>query len=138
MNSRPLRARRIDDGKKELEIIETVVRQVTGIRDVDNRIKLDLHLVRAPRQGLLVVLSGPSGVGKGTVVSDAMSHSGEVASRLRRSISVTTRPPRPGEVEGVDYFFRSAEEFAHMAEAAELLEWGHLPGPWLRNSACVG
>ncbi len=75
------------------------------------------------RQGLLVVLSGPSGVGKGTVVNHAMSHPGEVAARLRRSISVTTRGPRPGEVEGVDYFFHSPEEFARMAHAGELLEW---------------
>ncbi len=79
--------------------------------------------MRAPRQGLLVVLSGPSGVGKGTIVNHAMSYPGEPAARVRRSISVTTRPPRPGETNGVDYFFCSAEEFARMAQAGELLEW---------------
>lgn len=76
-----------------------------------------------PRQGLLVVLSGPSGVGKGTVVLQAMGRPGEGAARLRRSVSVTTRPPRAGEAEGVDYFFCSAEAFARLVEQGRLLEW---------------
>ena len=77
----------------------------------------------APRQGLLVVLSGPSGVGKGTVVNAAMRGTAETARRIRRSVSVTTRAPRPGEVDGVDYFFRTPEEFTRLAEAGGLLEW---------------
>lgn len=70
-----------------------------------------------------MVLSGPSGVGKGTVVSQAMAAFGETAGRLRRSVSVTTRPPRAGEVEGEHYFFRTAAEFDAMVEQGGLLEW---------------
>jgi guanylate kinase len=73
--------------------------------------------------GLLVVLSGPSGVGKGTVVGHAMSLKREGASRLRRSGSVTTRPRRADEREGVDYFFCSPEEFGEKIQAGRLLEW---------------
>jgi len=73
--------------------------------------------------GLLVVLSGPSGVGKGTVVSRAMSGRSAASKRLRRSVSVTTRERRPGEKEGRDYLFRSPAEFSRMAVSGELLEW---------------
>jgi guanylate kinase len=79
--------------------------------------------VIAAHQGLLVVLSGPSGVGKGTVVTQAMASPKEAAARLRRSISVTTRPPRADEVEGEHYFFRTAEQFEAMAQQGALLEW---------------
>jgi len=80
--------------------------------------------VRAPGngRGLLVVVSGPSGVGKGTVVDAAMARRTEAARRIRRSISVTTRKPRPGEREGVDYFFRSPKQFASMVRRGEMLE----------------
>ena len=74
-------------------------------------------------QGLLVVLSGPSGVGKGTVVARAMSARGSGAARLRRSVSVTTRPRRSGERHGTDYHFVSPEQFERMSAAGELLEW---------------
>ncbi len=73
--------------------------------------------------GLLVVLSGPSGVGKGTVVAQAMSLKREGASRLRRSVSVTTRPRRADEREGVDYFFCTPEQFEERVQAGRLLEW---------------
>ncbi len=73
-------------------------------------------------RGLLVVVSGPSGVGKGTVVDAAMARRTEAARRIRRSISVTTRKPRPGEREGVDYFFRSPKQFASMVRRGEMLE----------------
>jgi guanylate kinase len=69
------------------------------------------------------VLSGPSGVGKGTVLARVMAGRGETASRLRRSISVTTRARRPEEQEGRDYFFQSPERFTQMTSAGELLEW---------------
>src|SRR5690606_12749151 len=70
-------------------------------------------------QGLLIVLSGPSGVGKGTVCN---------ALRKRNvsfvySISATTRSPREGEVDGVNYFFKTKQEFERMIEQGELLEW---------------
>jgi guanylate kinase len=71
----------------------------------------------------LVVLSGPSGVGKGTVVARAMTRKGEEGSRVRRSVSVTTREVRNGESPGVDYFFVSPEEFERRVAAGELLEW---------------
>ncbi len=67
-----------------------------------------------PGRGLLIVVSGPSGVGKGTVVAKAMSGRGAGAARLRRSVSVTTRSKRAEEKEGRDYFFRSADQFARM------------------------
>ena len=65
-------------------------------------------------RGLLIVLSGPSGVGKGTV-RKAIFDSEE--NDFQYSISMTTRKQREGEVDGVDYYFRSREEFEAMIEA---------------------
>lgn len=73
----------------------------------------------AAKQGKLVVLSGPSGVGKSTVVPRVMER---LAERLERSISATTRGPRPGEVDGVDYHFLEPAEFARRLAAGEFLE----------------
>jgi guanylate kinase len=74
--------------------------------------------------GLLVVVAGPSGVGKGTV---------HAALRRRLpdaelSVSVTTRSPRPGEAEGVDYRFVDTTTFQRMIDAGELLEWAEYAG----------
>jgi guanylate kinase len=74
--------------------------------------------------GLLVVVAGPSGVGKGTV---------HAALRRRLpdaelSVSVTTRPPRPGETDGVDYRFVDTTAFQRMIDAGELLEWAEYAG----------
>ncbi|MCY0886936.1 MAG: guanylate kinase [Alicyclobacillaceae bacterium] len=74
---------------------------------------------RRANQGILFVLSGPSGAGKGTVCTALMRR--ELG--LHLSISVTTRTPRNGEVDGVNYFFRDKAEFERMIEADELLEW---------------
>ncbi|HBI8422152.1 TPA: guanylate kinase [Enterococcus faecalis] len=71
-------------------------------------------------RGLLIVLSGPSGVGKGTV-RKAIFDSEE--NDFQYSISMTTRKQREGEVDGVDYYFRSREEFEAMIEAGEMLEY---------------
>ncbi len=71
------------------------------------------------RQGLLLVVAGPSGVGKGTLIRGLMQRHRE----LVLSVSVTTRPPRPGEVHGRDYYFVSVDEFIRMRESGELLEW---------------
>lgn len=71
-------------------------------------------------KGLLIVLSGPSGVGKGTV-RQAIFSQGE--QDFMYSISATTRKKRPGEVDGVDYFFKTKEEFESMIERNELLEY---------------
>ncbi|WP_377889290.1 guanylate kinase [Alkalihalobacillus sp. R86527] len=70
-------------------------------------------------RGLLIVLSGPSGVGKGTVRKAFMQDAEEV----QYSISVTTRKPREGEVDGVDYFFKSHSDFEEMIENNKLLEY---------------
>ncbi len=71
------------------------------------------------RKGMLVVISGPSGVGKGTLVKELSKRMPE----LRQSISVTTREPRPGEEDGVHYFFRTDEQFEQMVANDELIEW---------------
>jgi guanylate kinase len=70
------------------------------------------------RRGLLFVLSSPSGAGKTTLARRLMAS--EHAVHL--SVSATTRPMRPGETEGVDYHFVSAQEFSRMVEAGEMLE----------------
>ena len=77
------------------------------------------------RRGLLIVLSGPSGVGKGTVRKELFSHED---TRFQYSISVTTRKPREGEVDGVDYFFKEREEFEEMIRNEKLLEWAEFVG----------
>lgn len=69
------------------------------------------------------MLSGPSGVGKGTVVAAAVARRTKAARRVRRSISVTTRPRRPEEKDRRDYFFCTPEEFDSKAEGGALLEW---------------
>jgi guanylate kinase len=79
-------------------------------------------LPRIDRRGLLLVLSSPSGAGKTTLARRLLEIDGEI----EISVSVTTRPPRPGEVEGIDYFFVDRPEFARMREAGELLEWAHV------------
>ncbi|ULE32764.1 guanylate kinase [Mycobacterium sp. IDR2000157661] len=74
--------------------------------------------------GRVVVLSGPSAVGKSTVVRCLR----ERIPDLYFSVSVTTRTPRPGEVEGVDYFFVTPERFQQLIEARALLEWADIHG----------
>lgn len=69
-------------------------------------------------KGLLVVLSGPSGVGKGTVLKSLLTEN----SGMRLSVSATTRAPRPGETNGREYYFISREKFLQMAEKGEMLE----------------
>ncbi|MEI4788982.1 guanylate kinase [Bacillus sp. FJAT-53060] len=71
-------------------------------------------------RGLLIVLSGPSGVGKGTVRQAIFS---QEDTKFEYSISVTTRKPREGERNGVDYFFKTREEFEDMIKNKKLLEW---------------
>lgn len=71
-------------------------------------------------RGMLIVLSGPSGVGKGTV-RKAIFDSND--NDFQYSISMTTRKPRPGEVNGFDYFFVSKEEFEHQIQTGGMLEY---------------
>jgi guanylate kinase len=67
----------------------------------------------------LIVLSGPSGVGKSTVLRSLLARYPE---QLRLSVSATTRSPRPGEKDGYDYYFLTPEEFAERREAGDFLE----------------
>lgn len=76
-------------------------------------------------KGLLIVLSGPSGVGKGTVRKEIFS---QEDTSFEYSISMTTRSPREGEVDGVDYFFKSREEFERLIEQGKLLEYAEFVG----------
>jgi guanylate kinase len=76
------------------------------------------------KKGLLIVVSGPAGVGKGTVDNALMAKHPEI----RMSVSVTTRAPRPGEIEGVHYFYRTKEEFDRMIEEGAFLEYMHVFG----------
>lgn len=72
----------------------------------------------------LIVVSGPSGVGKSTVLKKVMEHFGN----LHFSVSATTRPIRPGEVDGKNYYFTDHEAFQKMIEADELLEYTQYVG----------
>ncbi len=74
------------------------------------------------RLGRLVVVSGPSGVGKGTLVNRLL----EVCKNTQRGVTCTTRDPRPGEIEGVDYYFIKPEQFREMIEKGEFLEYAQV------------
>ena len=74
------------------------------------------------RKGLLLVVSGPAGVGKGTVNNTLIERNADI----RMSVSATTRAPRPGEINGVHYFFKSEEEFKKMIEEGAFLEYMHV------------
>lgn len=76
-------------------------------------------------KGLLIVLSGPSGVGKGTVRKELFS---DPDTTFEYSVSATTRKPREGEVDGVDYLFKTREEFEHMIQNDDLLEYAEYVG----------
>jgi guanylate kinase len=79
---------------------------------------------RIGRRGLLLVLSSPSGAGKTTLARRLLA----AASGIRMSVSVTTRKPRPGEIEGVDYHFVDKPEFERRRRAGMLLEWAEVFG----------
>jgi guanylate kinase len=74
--------------------------------------------------GRLIVLTGPSGVGKGTLVRSLLQRH----PNLYLSTSVTTRSPRPGEVDGKNYYFVSRSQFEQMVVNGELLEWAEFAG----------
>lgn len=78
----------------------------------------------SPRTGRLIVFTGPSGVGKGTLLKALR----ERYPSLGLSISATTRSPRPGEVDGKDYYFVSRDQFQTMVDNGELLEWAEFAG----------
>lgn len=76
------------------------------------------------KQGKIFVISGPSGAGKGTVIKELLKS----AEDLYYSVSVTTREPREGEIDGVNYFFVSKEKFEEMIKNNELLEYAKYCG----------
>jgi guanylate kinase len=76
------------------------------------------------RRGLLLILSSPSGAGKSTLSRMLMTWD----PTMRFSVSATTRPPRPGEAEGREYYFRNREAFEHMVASGEMLEHAEVFG----------
>lgn len=81
--------------------------------------------MKLDKKGLLIVISGPSGVGKGTVRKALFKREGH---NLVYSISMTTRNPRDGEVDGSDYYFVSQQEFKRQIEKGNLLEYAQFVG----------
>ncbi len=75
-------------------------------------------------RGRLIVVSGPSGAGKSSLIREAL----EAVPELAYSVSATTRPARPGEVEGEHYVFLSREEFERWVEEGRFLEWTQYSG----------
>jgi guanylate kinase len=76
------------------------------------------------RRGICFVVAAPSGAGKSSITRALLASEADLA----LSVSVTTRAPRPGEQEGVHYFFRTADEFDRMVDAGDLLEWARVFG----------
>ncbi|MCD8089200.1 MAG: guanylate kinase [Clostridiales bacterium] len=74
-------------------------------------------------KGILLIISGPSGAGKGTVVKELMKND-----KYCLSVSVTTRKPRKGEIEGVSYYFKSEDEFKSLIDEGALLEYASFCG----------
>ncbi|MEZ8221523.1 guanylate kinase [Candidatus Fervidibacteria bacterium JGI MDM2 JNZ-1-D12] len=79
---------------------------------------------QSDRKGRLFVVSGPSGVGKGTVVAEILKR----LPNLKRAVTYTTRQPRQGEVQGKDYRFITHEEFERLKEQGAFLEWAEVYG----------
>jgi guanylate kinase len=78
----------------------------------------------SPSLGKLIVLTGPSGVGKGTLMNEILQRYPE----LHYSVSATTRSPRPGEVNGKNYYFISRNQFEELVTQGEFLEWAEFAG----------
>src|SRR4030095_8192095 len=79
---------------------------------------------RMPEKSNVFILSAPSGAGKSTLIQLLFQE----ISGLHFSISHTTRPPREGETDGVEYFFVSEQRFREMIESNQFLEWAHVHG----------
>ena len=89
--------------------------------------------LKKKRRGELIVLSGPSGVGKSTVIAELLGHRRDI----HFSVSFTTRQPRVGEADGVNYNFVSREEFERMIRDGELLEYAEYVGNYYGTSLKV-
>ncbi|HDP33920.1 MAG TPA: guanylate kinase [Candidatus Hydrogenedentes bacterium] len=79
---------------------------------------------QSTHNGRLVVVAAPSGAGKGTLLKRVR----EQLPNITVTVSATTRPPRPGETDGVEYFFYSPEEFDRLIAENALVEWAHVHG----------
>lgn len=84
----------------------------------------EIHDDALHRRGLMFILSSPSGAGKTTISRKLLAHD----KGIRMSVSITTRPPRPGEKDGKDYHFTTQAEFERMVEQGHFLEWAHVFG----------
>lgn len=76
-------------------------------------------MIKSKKDGLLIIISGPSGAGKGTVIKELLKDNKDIW----ESVSMVTRPPREGEVEGVNYFFVTKEEFERRIKEGKMLEY---------------
>jgi guanylate kinase len=103
---------------------EAPVGKARGTAAAGNAAPEGVSLPADRKNSRLTVLSGPSGVGKSTVVAALRRRSPEIWI----SVSVTTRRPRPGEVNGREYYFVDTAEFDRMVSAGELLEWAEFAG----------
>jgi guanylate kinase len=83
--------------------------------------------------GSLFIVAAPSGAGKSTLVNALLAQE----PGIKLSISTTTRPPRPGETHGKEYFFTSAEDFVARADAGEFLEWAEVHGNYYGTSRLI-
>lgn len=83
--------------------------------------------------GSLFIVAAPSGAGKSTLVNALLAQE----PGIKLSISTTTRPPRPGETHGKEYFFTSAEDFIARADAGEFLEWAEVHGNYYGTSRLI-
>jgi len=79
-------------------------------------------------KGPLIIVSGPSGSGKSTAIARLLDDMAKAALALHLSVSATTRPPRPGEQDGVHYHFWTEEKFDRAVAAGEFLEWANVHG----------
>ena len=77
----------------------------------------------------LIVISGSSGVGKGTVIKSLLERNSDI----KLSVSYTTRLPRTGEQEGINYFYRTMKEFKKAVENDEFLEWAEFSGNCIKS-----
>lgn len=87
---------------------------------LDNLGKYNSNWKLATKKGILIIVSGPSGVGKGTIVRELIKQN---PNSVVQSVSVTTRQARHTETDGVEYFFKSIEEFSDLIEKDMLLEY---------------
>jgi len=97
-----------------------------------NRLCKESGVEKVNQQGSLIVLSGPSGAGKGTVCRKLLDGN----ANLEYSISATTRQPRANEVNGINYWFLSEAEFTQMIQNNELLEWARVYDHYYGTPEC--